>query len=142
MLTAAFPLVQWAFACTAAKGCSMQEQSHRLGSSKAEHFDFCFTSTTQPPTGIILRLPPPCQVFPPTISRHGPALYLYVSSSCFPFTLSQMPSLLPSSISFSFCLWLPRSYQWSSFFSLLSFILCWQLLSCLGILVSSGNHNF
>lgn len=55
-----FP-VPWAFARTAVEGCYVSEQSSSFGNSEVDHFDFCFTSTTQPPTGIILGLPLPAR---------------------------------------------------------------------------------
>lgn len=49
-----------------------------FGTSKVDHFDFCFTFTTQPPTGIILGLPPPAKA-PTDNSPRGLTLYLCVS---------------------------------------------------------------
>lgn len=61
VLTPGFPLVQWASARTAAKRGCTSEQPHGFGSSKMDHFDFCFPSATQAPTGVVPGSPPPAR---------------------------------------------------------------------------------
>ena len=91
-----FFLGPWAFACTAAKGCYISEQSDSFGNSKVDHFDFCFTSTTQPPTGIILGLPLPARAptdnFPAWPRSVSVRLHLLFSTRSPPDALS--PSAL------------------------------------------------
>lgn len=119
------------------KGPYMQEQPHRFGNSTVDHFDFCFASTTQLPTGIMLGLPRPARA-PRDISGRGLALglclLLLFPARSLPDALS--PSACLRRLSSS-CPWRPCSFQQPSFFSPLTFIECWQLLSCLGILAIS-----
>lgn len=61
VLTPGFPLVQWASARTPAKRGCTSEQPHGFGSSKMDHFDFCFPSATQAPTGVVPGSPPPAR---------------------------------------------------------------------------------
>lgn len=88
--------MQRAFACTAAKGCYLSEQSDSFGNSKVDHFDFCFTFTTQPPTGVILGLPLPARAptdnFPAWPRSESVRLRLLFSSRALPDALS--PSAL------------------------------------------------
>lgn len=88
------------------KGCCLSEQPHRFGNSKVAHFDFCFTSTVQPPTGIIRGLPQPAR----TPSHDFLAAWPGSVSVClllwFSFSLSQVPSL-PSALLHLLFLFLP-----------------------------------
>lgn len=92
VFTSGFSPVQWAFARTAAKGCYISEQSSSFGNSKVDHFDFCFPSTTQPPTGIILGLPLPARAptdnFPARPRSGSVRLRLLFSTRSLPDALS------------------------------------------------------
>lgn len=89
----------WAFARTAAEGCYVSEQSSSFGNSEVDHFDFCFTSTTQPPTGIMLGLPLPARAptdnFPAWPRSGSARLRLLLSTRSLPDAVSA--SALPPS---------------------------------------------
>lgn len=115
-------LVQWAFGCTAAKGCSIEEQSYHSGYSKVHHFDVYFTSPTRFPTGITLGLPPPARA-PTDQSRRGLA-----QNPCLPSSTPSLPGAslpLLSSVSSASCPWLPPllSIVFPLFSSQLHFVL-------------------
>ena len=104
------------------------EQSDSFGNSKVDHFDFCFTSTTQPPTGIILGLPLPARAptdnFPAWPRSVSVRLHLLFSTRSPPrCPLSFCPP--PSPFLFLALGWAPHFNSLALLF-LVSFA-CWQL---------------
>lgn len=115
-----------ALACTAAKGCCVEEAARWL-------ILFCFTPSTQPPAGIIWGLPPWAA---PLLT--GSALVLVQRLLPFPHHVLLDGRAPPTPSPFPFPL-APSRPLFSQVFLLFcsQLIVCWQSPSCLGALVIS-----